>query len=147
MMMGIANIYSYIFARENIGPMISKFLTGISSNPTIIVALIIGLMLILGCFMETVAVTIVIVPVFFPVVRALGVDEVAFGVLFTISAVVGSLTPPVGFYLFLGMKMTDTPFAPAAKRILPVVGITLVVMGLIILFPQIASFLPNLMMQ
>ncbi|MDR2587932.1 MAG: TRAP transporter large permease [Spirochaetales bacterium] len=147
MLMGISNIYSYIFARENVGALISNFLLSISNNPTVIVAIIIGVMLVIGCFMETVAAMVVILPVIYPIVLKLGVDPLMFGVLFSISTVVGGLTPPVGLYLFLSMSITKAPFGQAVRYIYPVVGIVLFVMVFMLFFPAVATFLPNLLME
>ena len=81
MIMGIATIYSYIFAVENVGDMISNFLLSISTNPIIIMLIITVIMMIIGCFMETIAAMVVLLPVIYPVVMGLGVDPVQFGVL------------------------------------------------------------------
>ena len=145
-LMGIANIYSYIFAKEAVGDSIKEFLLGVSSDPTVIVLLVIGIMLVIGCFMETVAAMVVILPVIYPIVMSLGVDPLVFGVLFSISTVVGGLTPPVGLYLFLSMNMTKAPFKSVIRYMYPVVGIVLLVMILILIFPAIATFMPDLLM-
>lgn len=146
MLMGIANIYSYIFARENVGAAISKFLLATSSNPMVILLIILGIMLVIGCFMETIAAMVVILPVIYPIVLNLGIDPLMFGVVFSIATVVGGLTPPVGLYLFLSMSLTGAPFKEAIRYTLPVVLIVLAVMILIIFVPSIVTFLPNLLM-
>ncbi|MEW9124827.1 MAG: TRAP transporter large permease [Thermotaleaceae bacterium] len=147
MIMGIANIYAYIFARENVGEMISTFLLSTSDNPMVIVLIIIAIMLVIGCFMETIAAMVVILPVVYPIVINLGIDPLMFGVLFSIATVVGGLTPPVGLYLFLSMSLTDAPFKEAIRYTLPVVLIVLTTMILILLVPEVVTFLPNLMMN
>ena len=146
MIMGISNIYSYIFARENLASTISNFMLSISSDPTVVVLIIIVIMLIIGCFMETLAATAVILPVVYPLVMSLGVDPLLFGVLFSISTVVGALTPPVGLYLFLSMNIAEASFKEAISYTVPVVTIILVVMLLMWFFPPIATFIPNLLM-
>lgn len=146
MLMGIANIYSYIFARENVGATINDFLLATSTNPLVILFIIIGIMLVIGCFMETIAAMVVILPVIYPIVIELGIDPLMFGVVFSIATVVGGLTPPVGLYLFLSMSLTGAPFKEAIKYTLPVVGIVLATMILIIFVPSIVTFLPNLLM-
>ncbi len=147
MLMGIANIYAYIFARENVGTIIQDFLMSISTNPTVIVLIVMGIMLVIGCFMETIAAMVVILPVIYPVILELGVDPLMFGVLFSISTVVGGLTPPVGLYLFMSMSITGAPFKEAIRYILPVVLIVLATMILILFIPQIVTFLPNLLVN
>ena len=146
MIMGISNIYSYIFARENVTPMVEEFLLSISSSPSVLVFIIIVMMLIIGCFMETLAATAVILPTLYPIVMHMGVDPLLFGVLFSISTVVGALTPPVGLYLFLSMNIAQASFKQAISYTGPVVLIILAVMLLMWFFPPIVTYVPNLLM-
>lgn len=146
MLMGMANIYSYIFARENLAGYIKDLMTSISTNPTVVVLIIIGIMLIVGCFMETLAATAVILPIVYPTIINLGVDPLMFGVLFSIATVVGALTPPVGLYLFMSMNIAEATFQEAIRYSAPVILFILATMGLIMIFPQLVTFLPNLLM-
>lgn len=146
MIMGISNIYSYIFARENLATTIKNFLLSVTHSPTMVVLIIIVLMLIIGCFMETLAATAVILPIVYPIIIGLGVDPLVFGVIFSIATVVGGLTPPVGLYLFISMNIAEAPFKEAIKYTLPVVLIVLATMLLCWLFPPIVTFIPNLLM-
>lgn len=147
MLMGISNIYSYIFARENLAAVIKNFMLSVSTDPTIVVLVIIGIMLVIGCFMETLAATAVILPIVYPIITSLGVDPLMFGVLFSIATVVGGLTPPVGLYLFISMDIAKANFKEAIRYTAPVVSIVLAVMVLILIFPPIATWLPNLIMK
>lgn len=147
MLMGISSIYSYIFARENLAVVINEFMLSVSTNPTVVVLIIIGIMLVIGCFMETLAATAVILPIVYPIVISLGVDPLMFGVLFSIATVVGGLTPPVGLYLFISMNIAEANFKEAIRYTAPVVMIVLAVMLLILIFPPTATFIPNLLMK
>ena len=146
MIMGISNIYSYIFARENVTPVVEQFLLSITDNPSVLVFIIIVMMLIIGCFMETLAATAVILPTLYPIVMHMGVDPLLFGVLFSISTVVGALTPPVGLYLFLSMNIAQASFKQAISYTGPVVLIILAVMLIMWFFPPIVTYVPNLLM-
>ena len=146
MLMGIANIYSYIFAKENLANIIKDFMLSISTDPTIVVLIIIGIMLVIGCFMETLAATAVVLPIVYPIVLNLGVDPLMFGVLFSIATVVGALTPPVGLYLFMSMNIAEASFKEAIRYSVPVIMIIIVTMIAILFVPQIVTFLPNLLM-
>jgi C4-dicarboxylate transporter DctM subunit len=147
MLMGICNIYSYIFARENVAGNINTFLVSVTQNPLLMVAIIIGIMLVVGCFMETLAATVVLLPVFYPIVVKMGVDPLMFGVLFSIATVVGGLTPPVGLYLFLSMDIAKAPFKEAIRYTGVVVLLVLFTMLMIFFFPKTILFLPNLIMK
>lgn len=147
MLMGISSIYSYIFARENLAAVIREFMLSVSTNPVVVVLIIIGIMLIIGCFMETLAATAVILPIVYPIVVSLGVDPLMFGVLFSIATVVGGLTPPVGLYLFISMNIAEANFKEAIRYTAPVVLIVLAVMLLILICPPVATWVPNLVMK
>lgn len=146
MIMGISNIYSYIFARENVGTVIRDFLLSVSDNPHVFMLIVMVIMLIIGCFMETLAATAVILPILYPIVISMGIDPLVFGVLFSIATVVGGLTPPVGLYLFLSMDIAEAPFREAIRYVTPVVLIVLAVMLLGYIFPPIITFVPTLLM-
>lgn len=146
MIMGIATIYSYIFAVENVGAMVRDLLLSITTDPTIMMILIACLMLVVGMFMETLAAMSVLLPLLYPVVMSLGCDPIQFGVMFTISTVMGGLSPPVGVYLFQSMGITEASFRQTVPYMIPVVLIVLCTMFGIIFIPQIATFLPNLLM-
>ncbi|MBQ9091546.1 MAG: TRAP transporter large permease [Anaerotignum sp.] len=146
MIMGIATIYSYIFAVENVGAVVRDFLLSITTNPTIMMIMIACLMLVVGMFMETLAAMSVLLPLLYPVVMQLGCDPIQFGVMFTISTVMGGLSPPVGVYLFQSMGITGATFKEVVPYMIPVVLIVLGTMFGIIFFPGIATFLPNLLM-
>lgn len=145
MLMGISSIYSYIIAKENLSQTIEDFMLSVSENPTVVVLIIIGIMLIIGCFMETLAATAVILPIVYPIVLDLGFDPLLFCVLFSIATVIGALTPPVGLYLFVSMNIVGTAFKEAIRYTTPVMLIILAVMVLMLVYPPLVTALPNMM--
>ena len=103
--------------------------------------------LILGCFLDVIAVLIIAIPVLAPMIPVYGVDPVHFGVVMVFNLMFGGLTPPVGMLLFIMTKITDISFHRAIVAVLPFMiplGITLV---LITYFDKIVLFLPNLIMK
>lgn len=146
MIMGIATIYSYIFAVENVGAVVRDLLLSITTDPTIMMLLIACLMLVVGMFMETLAAMSVLLPLLYPVVMSLGVNPIQFGVMFTISTVMGGLSPPVGVYLFQSMSIAEAKFKEVVPFMIPVVLIVLATMFGIIFIPGIATFLPGILM-
>ena len=146
MIVGVANIFSYIFAREQLGQLVKAWMLGISSNPTVVVLLILAVMLVIGCFMETVAAMIVILPIIYPAVAAMGVDPIMFGVMFSIATIIGALTPPVGLYLFMSMGITGAPFTEVVKYIFFPIIVIFISLTIMIFWPPFVSWLPNLLM-
>ena len=146
---GVACVYglfSYILALENVGPKIVDWMLSITENPTGLFFLVIGIMVVIGCFMESLAALPIILPIIYPMFAEMGVNLNQLGVVFALSTVLGGLTPPVGIYLFLSMNMNK---AKMKETVLPhmliVIGIMLTVIVLCILFP-IPQFLPELVM-
>lgn len=147
MIMGIAGVYSYIFAVENVGNIVAGAILEFSTNKYVVQFLILALMTVVGMFMETVAAMTVLLPVLYPVAMGVGCDPIAFGVWFCISTVLGGLTPPVGVYLFQSMGIVNAKFKEVVPYMIPVVFIVIFSMILIIVCPGVASWLPNLAMK
>ncbi len=147
MIIGMSNIFSYMLGLANVGDSIVAFMLSISQDPLILVIMIIILMIIIGCFMESLAAMPIILPIVFPMLAGMGVDMTQFGVVFCLSTVLGGLTPPVGIYLFLSMTIAKAKMADTViPHLFIVIGILLTVLALTIFFPIIPTFIPNLLM-
>lgn len=138
----------FAFARlltlEGIPQALGRSVAGMSSNPTIILLIIMAFMIFIGTWAETFSQIIVLTPIFLPVVTAMGVDPIHFGVLFVVTAEIGFLTPPFGANLFVGMKIAGISLEELSKSVLPFVLTYIVVLVLLVLFPEISLFLPRL---
>jgi len=147
MIIGMSTIFSYILALGNVGPSIVNFMQSISTDPTVLFFLVIGFMVVIGCFMESLAALPIILPLIYPMFAAMGVNLNQLGVVFALSTVLGGLTPPVGIYLFLSMTIAKAKMAATVfPHMLIVVSIMLLTIVLCILFPIIPTFIPNLVM-
>jgi C4-dicarboxylate transporter, DctM subunit len=137
---------SFLLTRLGIPQGMSAFLTSFDVPPWVIIVLINLLLLVLGMFLDPTSILVIIVPIFFKTVTALGYDPVWFGVMVTIQIEIAAITPPVGFNLFVlksvvpGVEMADV-VRGSLIFIIPLL------FGIVILmaFPQIALFLPALM--
>ena len=144
MCIGFSSLFSYILALERAGQSIVNFMLSITSNPTGLFFLVILFMVIVGCFMESLAALPIILPIIYPMFASMGVNLNQLGVVFALSTVLGGLTPPVGIYLFLAMNLTSAKMKQVVfPHMLIVIGIMLIVIVLCILFP-IPQFLPDL---
>ena len=144
MLLSTAAIYGYMFARAQVGNQLLEWLLSHNLSNISFMLIIMVFSLILGCFMDMLAVMMVIMPVLYPIVLQLGIDPIQFGVMFCIASVVGAVTPPVGSYLFIAMGIADTTMTRMIKHIVPMVMVTAVVMALIIFIPEVATFIPSL---
>ncbi len=140
-----AAMFSWILAWTGFPVMIRDILLSISTDPTVVMLLIIGFILALGLFVEGTPVLIIFAPVFVPVVESLGISLVLFGVLFVMAVLVGSITPPVGVLLYLGCGIAGIPVSRASKVIWPFVFTIIFVILLCLFIPSIVTLLPDLM--
>ncbi len=139
-----ASMFSWILAWTGFPQLILNLLLSISTNPTIILFLIIGFILCLGLFVEGTPVLIIFAPVFVPVVESLGISLVLFGVLFVMAVLVGSITPPVGVLLYLGCGIAGIPVSQASRIIWPFVLTIIFVIVFCIFVPNVITLLPDL---
>lgn len=147
MIMGMSTIFSYLLAFENVGENIVNLMLGISEDPTVLFFLVIGFMVIIGCFMESLAALPIILPIIYPMFDAMGVSLNQLAVVFALSTVLGGLTPPVGIYLFLSMTIAKAKMLQTVwPHLLIVVFIMLLTIVLCIFFPPLTTFIPNLVM-
>lgn len=138
--------FGQVLCRLDAGPLISEFLLTVTKSPTSFLLMVGLVFLVLGCFIEGPALTLMFVLMLMTPVNDYGVDPVQFGVLFAYVTMVGSLTPPVGNTMFAVLYIADTNIFEYVKGVYPFL-IALVVLGILIIFvPQIVLFLPNLIM-
>jgi TRAP-type mannitol/chloroaromatic compound transport system permease large subunit len=122
----------------------------ITSLPVPPIAIVIGMLivvLILGCFMETVAIMMITIPIYMAVVNAFGLNPIWFGVLMLIALETGLITPPFGVTLFVmkGVAPPDVTMADIWKAITPYVIIDIICIAIVLAMPSIATIVPNLM--
>jgi tripartite ATP-independent transporter DctM subunit len=138
-----ANLVSYLLTRERVPQMLSEALLSVSNEPWVILLLINVLLLVLGCFMEGLAIMLLTVPVLLPLVTQLGVDPVHFGVIVVMNLMIGLITPPFGMALFVVAKVGDISFRELATTIWPFVVALIVVLMICTYWPWIVMVLPN----
>jgi C4-dicarboxylate transporter, DctM subunit len=100
---------------------------------------------VLGCFLDGAAVLVVTLPIVFPVVSAVGIDRIWFGVLVVVFTEIAAITPPVGVNLFVLQGVTKKPLEKIMVGVLPFIGCLLLFELLLIIFPEMALFLPKMM--
>jgi len=124
----------------------ANFITSLNVSPWAIIICINILLLILGMFIDPMSILVIIIPLFFPTVMNLGFDPVWFGIMVTINIEIAAITPPVGFNLFILKSVVEDVTLSEVIRSSLIFIIPLVVgLILIILFPDIALFLPSIM--
>lgn len=140
-----ALIFGY-FVTESQLPQEALILIGESGlGPWQVMAIVVLIYLVLGCFMDQIAILVLTTPLIYPVVKALGFDGVWLGVIITKTAEIGFVTPPFGMNIFLASNVTKVPMADCFRGVVPFILLEFLVLALLLAFPSITLFLPSLM--
>ncbi|EKF60540.1 TRAP-type C4-dicarboxylate transport protein, permease component [Agrobacterium albertimagni AOL15] len=143
LIIGGALILNYIVASENIPTVVANALVDLDVHPLVFLLGINLLLLVLGCFLDASTIILVIIPLFIPTCRALGIDLVHFGVVAVVNCMIGLITPPYGILLFVINAVTRIPLAEIIREIWHFLAALLVALLLLILIPDITLMLPR----
>ncbi len=138
-LMGTANAFSYIITAEQLPQTVAASMLDFSSNPTLIMLMVLILLLVAGTFLDNVAALVLLVPTLGTLIAAVGIDPIYFGVFTVIALAVGNFTPPVGLNLFIAARLSGSRMEDISKSALPYIAAYLVVLFGLILFPNIIT--------
>jgi tripartite ATP-independent transporter DctM subunit len=141
---GTALILNYIVASENIPNLVAQSLVGIDVSPLVFLLSINLLLLILGCILDATTIILVIIPLFIPACRELGIDLVHFGVVAVVNCMIGLITPPYGILLFVINAVTRIPLSDIIREIWVFIAVLVVSLLALILVPDIVLWLPRM---
>lgn len=140
-----AQVMSAFLAKTMLPATLAEFVASKNIPTVLLLAAIVIIYLIMGCFIDAISMILLTVPIFYPIVVSAGVDPVWFGVLCVVCSNIGAITPPVGMCVYItGGLFKDIPMTEIFKGILPYVFGYLVVVVLMIAFPAVCTFLPHL---
>ena len=139
-----ATLYSWILAREGAPQAVAQTFLALTDDPWLLLLLINLLLLLLGCFMEPLPIMVIVVPTMLPLVQALGIDLVHFGVIVTLNLMIGLITPPIGLVMFTVMQITKIPIETFTRAIWPFFIALVMVLALITYVPGLVLLLPEL---
>ncbi len=143
LVIGGALIFNYIVANENIPGRLAGALSGMEMDPLVFLLAINGLLLALGCVLDAATIILVIIPLFMPTIRDLGIDPVHFGVVAIINVMVGLITPPYGILLFVINAVAGIPLKEIIRETVPFLIILVAALVVMILVPDIVLWLPH----
>ncbi|SEB73592.1 C4-dicarboxylate transporter, DctM subunit [Nitratireductor aquibiodomus] len=144
LIVAISHLFVWIVATEQIPQQLTAFFAAVAPDPMTFLILLNFLLLLLGTFMESNALIIILIPILMPVVNQYGIDPLHFGVMFVVNLCIGANTPPLGVTLMTGAKIAGVRFAEASRAVLPFLAAMVIVLILTILFPKLSTFLPSL---
>ncbi len=145
LVIGGALILNYVVASENIPGVLAQALVGLDIHPLLFFLGVNVLLLLLGCVLDATTLILVIIPLFLPAARELGIDLVHFGVVAVVNCMIGLITPPYGILLFVINGVTRIPLVEIIREIWPFIGVLLAALATMILFPGIVLYLPRLL--
>lgn len=140
-----AALYGWLISVEQIPQAIKQTLLSLTDNPVYLMLIINMILLVMGMFMELIAVLTIAVPVFLPVMTAVGIDPVYFGVVVVLNLMIGLLSPPFGINIFILQRISQVSFGAIVRELLPFIIVLFGTLLLMVLFPDLVMFLPNLL--
>ena len=142
---GGAAIFGYLITTTQITDHVAGAVLSITDNPILILLLVNVFLLIVGCFMETIAAITILVPVLLPLMTKIGVDPVHFGLIMVLNLMIGLLTPPVGLVLYILARISGISFERATRACAPFLIPLLVTLGIVTYWPGLVLWLPKLL--
>jgi len=143
LLVGSAYVFSYIVAIERIPNAVAEFLLNVTTNKYLLLLLVNAIFIVLGMFVDTMTIILVFIPIVLPLIEALGIDLVHFGVVVTLNMMIGLSTPPFGMLLFVVSGISGTPLKAVIQSITPMLFVLFGVLFLITYIPSLVTFIPN----
>jgi len=144
LIIAMSGTFGYGLAYEKIGEKLSEFMLGITNNSQLLLLIIITALFIMGMFIESVVIILLFTGILLPVVSEVGVDPVHFGLVMMLMVVLGLVTPPVGVSMYTVCSILDCSIEDYVKESLPFILAIILVDMLLIFFPALVLFIPNL---
>ncbi|MGL1885127.1 MAG: TRAP transporter large permease [Reichenbachiella sp.] len=146
-LVGFANLFGWILITERLPQYISSSILDFSENRFVVLLLINLVLILIGTFMETIAALLVLFPILLKVAMSVDVDPIHFAVIAVLNLMIGLTTPPIGVCLFVSSSIGKVSMVEVSKASWPFLLVSLLVLILVTLFPQLSLFLPQLIMN
>lgn len=142
----LSSMLGYAIIFQQVPQKMSVFLLTLSNNPTIIMFLILGFLVVAGMFVESTVLVLLLTPIFVPVITRIGFDPVHFGILMMTIVTMGSMTPPVGVAMFTVCGLLDCPTRDYIVESVPFAITIVLIVAILVFVPSVVLFLPHLLM-
>jgi len=140
-----ASFFSYVVGSSALAERLSILVTSLGVSPIFVVISIMVALLILGCFIEGITIMMLTIPIFVPMVLALGYDPLWFGILYVTNMEIALITPPMGINLFLVRNTFNIGSGELLRGILPFLFVLILFLAVMVAFPQLSLWLPGMM--
>jgi tripartite ATP-independent transporter DctM subunit len=138
----VAGLYGWLMVRLQIPMNLAESVVHLTTNPTLLLIILMVFFLIIGCFMSVIESVLIFTPIMVPMVTMMGIDPLFFGVVMVISLSVGVITPPFGNVIYVLVGITGQPFEAVVKALIPFLVPILITILVLILFPELVTYLP-----
>lgn len=144
-LLGLAFVLGRYLIEQQIPAHVANSLLQVTTSALVLLILINIFLIVTHAVLETISSIVVVIPVFMPLVEQMHIDPIAFGIIVLINSAIGINLPPIGFCLYTAASIGGVSLEQATRAIVPFILALLIDMAIIILFPQISMFLPNLL--
>jgi tripartite ATP-independent transporter DctM subunit len=143
-----AILFNNFLILASVPTLVSDWISGLPLGKTAVLLVIVGMYFVLGCLLDSLAMILLTIPIVFPIVKALGYDPVWFGIIIVMVVELGLITPPIGMNVFVIKGMAkDVPLETIFRGVTPFIVAQIILIFVLIAFPQIALWLPSTMSQ
>lgn len=139
-----SGIFGYAIVYNRMPQTIAQWLLGVTNSPGLLLFIVLSFLFVAGMFMEATVNTLLLTPIFLPIMKSVGVDPVHFGILMMTIITMGGMTPPVGVAMYTTCSLLDCPTGEYIRDSIPFVAAILLEVALLAMFPSVVLFLPNL---
>jgi len=142
-----AQFFAYVVGSSALAEDLATLVTRLDLPPVLIIVCIMVILLILGCFIEGITIMMLTIPIFVPMILALGYDPLWVGILYVTNMEIALITPPMGINLFMVRNTFNIQSGELLRGILPFLGVLILFLALMVAFPQLSLWLPGMMIK
>lgn len=142
-MVSAASVFAWLLTLEQLPTLLPPLIQSITNNATVAMLLVMLFVLVLGCFLDGLAIMLIVTPFLVPLMQAYGMDKVHFGVAFTLAITMGALTPPYGLAIFAMADIAKLGVGQTIRGLAYFLAPLFIALGIVVLVPEIVTALPN----
>ncbi|MGE4014392.1 MAG: TRAP transporter large permease, partial [Alphaproteobacteria bacterium] len=141
-----ALLFSNFVEAAGLPTLLSNWMRSIDVAPLVVIVIILGIYVVLGCILESISMVLLTVPIFFPIIVALKLDPIWFGILVVVVTEISMVTPPVGLNIFvINAMVPEVPTREIVRGLIPFIVAEAVLLAILVLLPGVVLFLPSFM--
>jgi tripartite ATP-independent transporter DctM subunit len=145
LIIAFTSVLGVVLIRSGVPAQFAAFLTGLTDSPRVLLLLLMGLWLVVGCFMAQTPAVLILTPILMPIVDRYGINEIHFGIVMTLALTLGLVTPPVGMVLYALIRVTGLRFDQLVRASIPYILMLVGLTVLLILVPDLSLTIPRLL--